>query len=114
MRSSPPTRGRCPAPAARSTGIRWRSGSVPTAPWKRWTSTGWRPGHGDVFDKAVVTETREYFEYLVAQVSAGIRPGRPLADLVESVTLDRYKGWANYERLRRMNVEAAYLNLTSR
>ena len=71
------------------------------------------PGHGDMFDKAVVAETREYFEYLVAQVSAGIRAGRPLADLVESVTLDRYKGWANYERLRRMNVEAAYLNLTN-
>jgi glyoxylase-like metal-dependent hydrolase (beta-lactamase superfamily II) len=71
------------------------------------------PGHGNVFDKAVVTETREYFEYLVAQVSAGIRAGRPLAELVESVTLDRYKGWANYERLRRMNVEAAYLNLTA-
>jgi glyoxylase-like metal-dependent hydrolase (beta-lactamase superfamily II) len=71
------------------------------------------PGHGDVFDKAVVTETREYFEYLVAQVSAGIRSGRPLAELKESITLDRYKGWANYERLRRMNVEAAYLNLTA-
>jgi len=71
------------------------------------------PGHGDVFDKAIVTETREYFEYLVAQVSAGIRSGRPLADLKETVTLERYKGWANYERLRRMNVEAAYLNLTS-
>jgi glyoxylase-like metal-dependent hydrolase (beta-lactamase superfamily II) len=70
------------------------------------------PGHGNVFDKAVVTETREYFEYLVAEVSAGIRAGRPLADLVETITLDRYKGWANYERLRRMNVEAAYLNLT--
>jgi hypothetical protein len=71
------------------------------------------PGHGEVFDKAVVTETREYFEYLVAQVSAGIRAGRPLADLVETITLDRYKGWANYERLRRMNVEAAYLNLVA-
>lgn len=70
------------------------------------------PGHGDVFDKAVVTETREYFEYLVAEVSAGIRSGRPLAELVTTITLDRYKGWANYERLRRMNVEAAYLNLT--
>jgi glyoxylase-like metal-dependent hydrolase (beta-lactamase superfamily II) len=72
------------------------------------------PGHGDVFDKAVVRETREFFEYLVAEVSAGIRAGRPLADLVETITLDRYKGWANYERLRRMNVEAAYVNLTSR
>jgi glyoxylase-like metal-dependent hydrolase (beta-lactamase superfamily II) len=71
------------------------------------------PGHGDVFDKSVVTETREYFEYLVAQVSAGIRSGRPLAELKETITLDRYKTWANYERLRRMNVEAAYLNLTA-
>jgi hypothetical protein len=33
---------------------------------------------------------------------------------VETIPLDRYKGWANYERLRRMNVEAAYLNLTGR
>ena len=71
------------------------------------------PGHGDVFDKAVVTETREYFEYLVAEVSAGIRSGRPLPELKETITLDRYKGWANYERLRRMNVEAAYVNLTN-
>ena len=70
------------------------------------------PGHGDVFDKPVVTETREYFEYLVAEVSAGIRSGRPLAELLKTITLDRYKGWANYERLRSMNVEAAYFNLT--
>jgi glyoxylase-like metal-dependent hydrolase (beta-lactamase superfamily II) len=70
------------------------------------------PGHGDVFDKAVVSETREYFEYLVAEVSAGIRSGRPLEELAKAITLDRYKGWANYERLRRMNVEAAYANLT--
>lgn len=71
------------------------------------------PGHGNVFDKAVVSETREYFEYLVAQVSAGIQAGRPLAELRETIMLERYKGWANYERLRRMNVDAAYLNLTS-
>ena len=71
------------------------------------------PGHGNVFDKPVVTETREFFEYLVAQVSAGIQSGRPLADLKETVTLERYKGWANYERLRRMTVEAAYVNLTT-
>jgi glyoxylase-like metal-dependent hydrolase (beta-lactamase superfamily II) len=70
------------------------------------------PGHGAVFDRSVVTETREYFEYLVAEVTAGIRSGRPLADLVETIRLERYSDWANYERLRRMNVEAAYLNLT--
>jgi hypothetical protein len=65
-----------------------------------------------VFDKPIVTETREYFEYLMAEVSAGIRSGRPLADLAETIRLERYKDWANYERLRRMNVEAAYTNLT--
>lgn len=70
------------------------------------------PGHGAVFDKAIVSETREYFEYLAAEVSAGIRSGRPLEELVESIRLERYSDWANYERLRRMNVEAAYLNLT--
>ena len=70
------------------------------------------PGHGAVFDKSIVTETREYFEYLVAEVSAGIRSGRRVADLAETVRLERYKDWANYERLRRMNVEAAYFNLT--
>ena len=49
-----------------------------------------------------------------ARVAAREHPlgvGRPLEELKESITLDRYKGWANYERLRRMNVEAAYLNL---
>ena len=70
------------------------------------------PGHGDVFDKTVVTETREYFEYLVQEVSTGIRSGRPLEELVKTIALERYKSWANYDRLRRMNVEAAYLNLT--
>lgn len=69
------------------------------------------PGHGAVFDKAAVTETREYFEYLVAEVSAGMRAGRPLDELKETVLLERYSDWAQYERLRRMNVEAAYLNL---
>jgi hypothetical protein len=34
--------------------------------------------------------------------------------LVETIGLERYNGWANYERLRRMNVEAAYFNLTGR
>lgn len=69
------------------------------------------PGHGAVFDKVVVTETREFFEYLVAEVSAGIRSGRPLPELVKTITLERYKDWGNYERLRAMNVEAAYHNL---
>jgi glyoxylase-like metal-dependent hydrolase (beta-lactamase superfamily II) len=69
------------------------------------------PGHGAVFDKGAVAETREYFEYLVAEVTAGMQAGRSLEDLRENLRLERYSHWANYERLRGMNVEAAYLNL---
>lgn len=69
-------------------------------------------GHGAVFDKAVVTETREYFEYLTSEVAAGTRAGRPLEELKETIGLERYAHWGNHERLRRMNVEAAYVNLT--
>jgi glyoxylase-like metal-dependent hydrolase (beta-lactamase superfamily II) len=69
-------------------------------------------GHGaPLLDKSAVRETREYFEYLRDQVSAGMAAGKSLEDLKQSVLLERYKDWANYERLRAYNVEAAYLNL---
>jgi hypothetical protein len=34
-----------------------------------------------------------------------------LEDIRKNVTLGKYKDWANYERLREWNVEAAYYNL---
>jgi hypothetical protein len=70
-------------------------------------------GHGSaLLDKALVRDTREYFEELVAEVSAGMAAGQTLAELESSVRLEAYSGWANYERLRSYNVEAAYRNLT--
>jgi glyoxylase-like metal-dependent hydrolase (beta-lactamase superfamily II) len=69
-------------------------------------------GHGaPLYDKALVHETREYFEYLRDEVAAGMATGQTLEQLKESVRLERYKDWANYERLRAYNVEAAYRNL---
>jgi glyoxylase-like metal-dependent hydrolase (beta-lactamase superfamily II) len=69
-------------------------------------------GHGANFvDKALVRETREFFENLRADVAAGMAAGQSLEQLKESVKLERYKDWANYERLRAYNVEAAYRNL---
>ncbi len=44
-------------------------------------------------------------------MSAGIAAGKSLEQLKESVTLEKYRGWVNYERLRTYNVEAAYHNL---
>jgi hypothetical protein len=69
-------------------------------------------GHGvPLLDKTAVRETREYFEYLRDEVSAGMAAGRTLAELKDSVRLERYRDWANFERLRSYNVEAAYRNL---
>ena len=71
-------------------------------------------GHGAVlFTKADVTEGREYFEYLRDQVAAGMRAGKSLDELRRTLMLERYKGWANYDRLRVMNIEAAYHNLNT-
>jgi glyoxylase-like metal-dependent hydrolase (beta-lactamase superfamily II) len=69
-------------------------------------------GHGaPLYEKAAVHETREFFEQLIAEVSAGMASGQSLEQLKLTVRLERYKDWANYERLRSYNVESAYLNL---
>lgn len=68
-------------------------------------------GHGAPFDKAAVTATREYFEDLRDAVSAGMAAGKSLEELKETLELPKYRDWANYDRLRAKNIEAAYLNL---
>lgn len=69
------------------------------------------PGHGVLFKKSDVTDTREYFEDLVDAVSAGMAAGRSKEELMRTVRLDKYKDWAHYERLLPDNIEAAYNNL---
>ena len=69
-------------------------------------------GHGwKTFTKQDITEGREYFEYLTREVSSAMSKGMSLDEIRKTVTLSRYKDWANYDRLRVMNVEAAYYNL---
>ena len=70
-------------------------------------------GHGAplMLDKAFVREQREFFEHLRDEVAAGMAAGKPLAELKETIRLEPYRDWANYDRLRAYNVEAAYRNL---
>jgi glyoxylase-like metal-dependent hydrolase (beta-lactamase superfamily II) len=69
-------------------------------------------GHGpQSVDKTLIRETREFFEHLRSEVAAGMAAGQTLEQLKESVRLEPYRDWANYERLRANNVEAAYRNL---
>jgi glyoxylase-like metal-dependent hydrolase (beta-lactamase superfamily II) len=69
-------------------------------------------GHGQVlFDKRDVTETRIYFEDLVGAVSIAMAEGLSLAEMQQSIRLEQYADWVNYDRLLKDNIEAAYLNL---
>jgi len=70
------------------------------------------PGHGALFEKSGVTDTRQFFEDLVAAVSDGMAAGLTLEELKDSVELAQYRDWENYARLLPDNVEAAYNNLT--
>jgi glyoxylase-like metal-dependent hydrolase (beta-lactamase superfamily II) len=69
------------------------------------------PGHGNLFTKADVVEARVFFEDLRREVSDGMAAGKSLQELQQTITLSKYKGWANYERLRPANIAAAYNNL---
>jgi glyoxylase-like metal-dependent hydrolase (beta-lactamase superfamily II) len=69
-------------------------------------------GHGNVlFKKSDVTEARQYFEDLIAAVSAARAEGKSLEEMKRTVLLEKYKDWAFYPRLREDNIEAAYENL---
>jgi glyoxylase-like metal-dependent hydrolase (beta-lactamase superfamily II) len=69
-------------------------------------------GHGSgLLKKADVAMTREFFEDLIVAVSAGIAHGKSLEELEKTVLLEKYKDWAQYDRLRAANVAAAYNNL---
>ena len=69
-------------------------------------------GHGlQVFAKSDVAEGRQFFEDLTAAVSDAMARGETLAQMKETITLAKYKDWAFYERLRRDDIESAYMNL---
>ena len=66
-------------------------------------------GHGSVmFKKSDVAEDRQFFEDLTAAVSAGMAQGKSLAELKQSILLEKYKDWGSYQRLREDDIEAAY------
>jgi glyoxylase-like metal-dependent hydrolase (beta-lactamase superfamily II) len=69
-------------------------------------------GHGrELFDKQGVVETRIFFEDLRRAVSTAMAEGLSLAEMQDSIELEQYADWVNYDRLLRDNIEAAYLNL---
>ncbi len=59
-------------------------------------------GHGVVsFTKADVAELRGFFEDLRDEVTQGMAHGKSLAELEDTVLLEKYKDWAYYDMLHR-------------
>jgi len=70
------------------------------------------PGHGEVGSRTDVAANRRYLEELRDQVSVGLKDGRSLEELQESIQMRSYQDWARYDDLHRRNVEAMYNILT--
>lgn len=68
-------------------------------------------GHGPIGTKADVDDSTRYMEELLAAVAEGIEAGQSLEELQESVLMEDYSGWGQYEAWRAANVEGAYRSL---
>lgn len=68
-------------------------------------------GHGPVGVKSDVTDGRVYLEELRAAVLEGLRAGKSVDELAQSITMDKYKDWISYDDWRELNVRgmARYL-----
>ena len=71
------------------------------------------PGHGDVGTKADIDDSTRYLEELLAAVTAGIAAGQSLDQLQQSVMMEDYKDWGQYEAWRAQNVQGTYQGLTN-
>ena len=66
------------------------------------------PGHGQLGNKADVTNFRLYLEDLRAQVLAAARAGKTLEETKKLVDLSKYKDWGGYEQMSQLNIEGMY------
>ncbi len=66
------------------------------------------PGHGPLGTKADATAFRHYMTELHDQVVKVDRAGKSLAEMQESIRLDAYADWGNYDKHRKLNIEGMY------
>lgn len=66
------------------------------------------PGHGPLGKKEHVAMFRGYLETLHGKVLLHARAGRSLEEIQRLVTLDRYKSWFWYNKMRLLNIEGMY------
>ena len=70
------------------------------------------PGHGGLGTKADLTDHRGYLEELYAAVLAGLRAGQSVEQMQESITMEAYKDWGQYEAWRPLNIQGMAANIS--
>ena len=66
------------------------------------------PGHGPLGTRQDVTEHRRYFDDLHGAVLAAARQGQTVEQMKQSIKLEKYRDWAQYEAWLPLNIEGMY------
>jgi glyoxylase-like metal-dependent hydrolase (beta-lactamase superfamily II) len=66
------------------------------------------PGHGPLGTKADATAFRQYMNELHDRVVEAHRAGKSLAEMQESIRLEAYSDWGDYDAHRKLNIEGMY------
>jgi glyoxylase-like metal-dependent hydrolase (beta-lactamase superfamily II) len=69
------------------------------------------PGHGPLGTKDDVRAFRNYMEDLHAAVLAASHAGKSVAEMKQSIRLDKYKDWARYDEFLPLNIEGMYTQI---
>ena len=62
-------------------------------------------GHGELGVKHDATGGRIYLEDLRADVLTGLQAGKTVEELSQTIMMDKYKDWGNYDQWRALNVQ---------
>lgn len=66
------------------------------------------PGHGSLGTKKDITEHRQYLEDLRDAVLDAARAGQTLEQMKQSIKLEKYSDWGQYEAWLPLNIEGMY------
>lgn len=66
------------------------------------------PGHGPVGVKADATDNRIYWQDLIAAVGEQVKAGKSLAEIQETVKLEKYRDWHRYDTFLAENIEGVH------
>lgn len=70
-------------------------------------------GHGAIGVKKDIDDALAYLEELRSTVLSGLKAGKSVEQLSNSIKLEKYKSWANYDSWRALNIQGMARHLKS-